>query len=246
MVNDNNFEEKGLSLSDLFFLAKKNVIMILIIIFCFILCGAVYGFGIRKTTYSSSATAIVMAESSSSTANGYQDYLYSNYLINTFKDFIVSESVLELTKAELSAYDLTKEQIASSIKVSVTTNSLILKIESKASSHDLAVKLVNTILDKAIEAANKMENGDYKYSVLANKLIDMEYATEATGTRGALMVLAISFLLGLIVSFGIVLIKYLVEDTFTSKDEFEQMFDLKILSLLPTIQLNGGSKKWIY
>ena len=48
MVNDNSFEEKGLSLSDLFFLAKKNVIMILIIIFCFILCGTVYCFEIGR------------------------------------------------------------------------------------------------------------------------------------------------------------------------------------------------------
>jgi capsular polysaccharide biosynthesis protein len=243
MVNEKNFEEKGLSLSDLFFLAKKNLLMILVIIFCFILGGAIYGLGIRKTTYAADATAIVMAESSTSTANGYQDYLYSNYLINTFKDFIVSDSVIELVKEELSDYNLTKEQIVSSVTVGVTTNSLILRIKAKAGDYVLAVTLANTILNKAIEAANIMEDGEYKYSVLANKLIDMEYAYEATGSRGALTVLIISSLLGLIISFGIVLIKYLIEDTFTSKEEFEQMFDIKILALLPSIQVDGGSKK---
>ena len=243
MTNEKNFEERGLSLSDLFFLAKKNLLMILIIIFCFILGGAVYGFGIRKTTYTADATAIVMAESSTSTVNGYQDYLYSNYLINTFKDFIISDSVMELVKEELSEYGLSKEQIINSITVSVTTNSLIVRIKAKTGQHDLAIKLVNTVLNKAIEAANVKENDEYKYSVLANKLIDMEYAYEAVGSRGALTVLVISALLGVIISFGIVLIKYLVDDTFTSKEEFEQTYNLKIIALLPSIQVNGGSNK---
>ena len=77
MVNEKNFEEKGLSLNDLFFLAKKNWLLILIVIFVSILSGAIYGFGIRKTTYSADATAIVMAESSTATANGYQIIFYS-------------------------------------------------------------------------------------------------------------------------------------------------------------------------
>jgi len=243
MVNEKNFEEKGLSLNDLFFLAKKNWLLILIVIFVSILSGAIYGFGIRKTTYSADATAIVMAESSTATANGYQDYLYSNYLINTFKDFIVSDSVIELVKEELKEYNLSKKQILDSITVSVTTNSLILRIKAKAENNDLAITLANTVLEKAMEAANVTENGEYKYDVLANKLIDMEYAYEATGSRGALTVLIISCLLGFIISFGIILIKYLIEDTFTSKEEFEQMFEIKVLALLPSIQINGGNKK---
>lgn len=243
MANEKSFEERGLSLSDLFFLAKKNLLMILIIIFCFILGGSIYGFGIRKTTYTADATAIVMAESSTSTVNGYQDYLYSNYLINTFKDFIISDSVMELVKEELGEYGLSKEQIINSITVSVTTNSLIVRIKAKAGQHDLAVELANTVLNKAMEAANVKENDDYKYSVLANKLIDMEYAYEAIGSRGALTILVISTLLGVIISFGIVLIKYLVDDTFTSKEEFEQTYNLKIIALLPSIQVNGGSNK---
>ncbi|MDD3170807.1 MAG: Wzz/FepE/Etk N-terminal domain-containing protein [Bacilli bacterium] len=240
---EEKYEERGLSISDLFFLVKKNLLMIIIVTFIFILCGSIYGFGIRKTTYSADATAIVMAENSSTTTSGYQDYLYSNYLINTFKDFIVSDSVIELVKDELKEYGLTKEQIVDSITVGVTTNSLIVRITAKAGSTTLAVKLVNTVLDKAMEAANVMENGEYKYNVLANKLVDMEYAYEATGSRGATTVLVISVLLGLIVSLGIVLIKYLIDDTFTSKDEFERMFKINVLALLQNIQGNGGSKE---
>ena len=87
-----------------------------------------------------------------------------------------------------------------------------------------------------------MEDGEYKYSVLANKLIDMEYAYEATGSRGALTVLIISSLLGLILSFGIVFNKIFGRSIYF-KEEFEQMFDIKIIALLPSIQVDGGSKK---
>ena len=106
MVNEKSFEEKGLSLSDLFFSCEEEFTYDINYYFLFHFRWSNLWVW-HSEQHAADATAIVMAESTSTT-NGYQDYLYSNYLINTFKDFIVSESVIELVKEELSDYNLTK------------------------------------------------------------------------------------------------------------------------------------------
>ena len=48
-----------------------------------------------------------------------------------------------------------------------------------------------------------------------------------------------SFLIGLIISFAIVLIKFLSDDTYTSKDAFEKTFNINILSSIQNAE--GGN-----
>lgn len=233
---EENYEDNGLSLRDLVFLAKKNILLILIVTLICTLIGAIYGLGFKETKYTASASAIVMAESSSATKNGYQDYLYSNYLMNTFQEFVVSNPVIELVRSDLSKNKLTINEIINSTTISVGTNSVILNIKSVTNDRQLSIDMVNSILNNAIKVANQTrEDGEYKYSILANKITDMEYATEATGSRGASIVIVVSFVIGLVISFAIILIKYLMADTYSSKEEFERDFNINVLAMVPEI-----------
>lgn len=244
-------EEKGISLSDLFFLIKRNILLILIITGLFTVGGAVYGLRFKKITYTATSTAIVMVDSGTSSASGdYQNYLTSTYLINTFKDFIVSNNVVKqvIESPDCTKYDLTIKEINDNITISTSTNSLILTLKYSCADQDEAIKVLNKIVEMTIESANKLdENNDPVYKTLCGNFVVMDQADtqNTTASRGATLVIVICFLIGFIISFAIVLVKYLTDDTYTSKDDFERVYNINVLSLLPDISdyEKEGSKK---
>ena len=86
---------------------------------------------------------------------------------------------------------------------------------------------------------------EYQYKVLADKLVVMEKVEsnqDVTYRRGALTTILISFLIGLVLSFIIILIKYLTDDTFTSKESFEEVTGINVLSIIGEVTASGGNK----
>lgn len=271
-------EERGITLSDIFFLIKKNILMICIITLVLTLAGAVYGLKFKKITYTAKAEAIVMAESNGSTAQAnYQEYVTSTYLINTFTTFIVSNKVLTAVTIDLSdrldAYkaehpdavlpenykDLSKEENRNSVistiqkntTISTTTNSLIISIKYKSSNEALSIVVANLLVEKTKEIADKYteEGGEkvYDYKMLAGNFASVDVADTFTtdASRGAAKVIIICFLVGIVLSAAIILIKFFVDDTYTSKEAFEKAFNINVLTLLPDFsdfEEKGGKK----
>ncbi len=245
-------EEKGLSLSDLLFLVKRNIILIVIITGLFTIAGAVYGLKFKKISYTATSTAIVMVDraGNASSSAAYQDYLTASYLINTFKDFIVSENVVKkvVESNECKDYNLTVGGVKSATSISTTSNSLILIIKYSCYDKQQAIDVVNQLTKSTIEVADSKDSeGNDVYKILAGNFVVMDNAGErnVSASRGASVVIVVSFLIGFIISFAIVLIKYLTDDTYTSKDDFERVYNIDVLSLIPEIseyEKEGGKK----
>ena len=271
-------EERGITLSDIFFLIKKNILMIIIITAVLTIAGGIYGLKFKKITYTAKAEAIVMADSSSASAQAnYQEYVTSTYLINTFNSFIVSNKVVGVVQenltAALEAYktenpdaelpddykslsDSKKKNnviktIQENTSVSTTTNSLIITVKYKSSNEVLSIVVANLLIEKTKEIADGyVEVGgekQYNFKMLAGnfEFVDRAETSTVTASRGATMVIVICALVGLVISFAIILIKYLVDDTYTSKETFETTFNINFLTLLPDvtrIEEKGGKK----
>ena len=271
-------EERGITLSDIFFLIKKNILMIIIITAVLTIAGGIYGLKFKKITYTAKAEAIVMADSSSASAQAnYQEYVTSTYLINTFNSFIVSNKVVGVVQenltAALEAYktenpdaelpddykslsDSKKKNnviktIQENTSVSTTTNSLIITVKYKSSNEVLSIVVANLLIEKTKEIADGyVEVGgekQYNFKMLAGnfEFVDRAETSTVTASRGATMVIVICALVGLVISFAIILIKYLVDDTYTSKETFERTFNINVLTLLPDvtrIEEKGGKK----
>lgn len=276
MDNEKVVEEQGLTISDLFFLVKRNILLIIIITFIFGLAGAVYGLKLKKPTYSATTTAIVMI-SNNSTTNPTQtsDYVYATYYTSAFISFIKSNPVLNAAKEELAVkgYDISREVLSDAISVSTQSNSLIITVTAKVASGDdnegreMAREIANTVLQCAKAEGDRVEVDDqgnpktetvtingqqvtqpvYTYKVFANNLIIMELVEDNADveySRGAFTIMVIAVLLGVVLSFGIILIKYLVNDTFTSKESFENTFGINVLAVIAEItEIEEGGKK---
>lgn len=234
-------QESGISFANLLFLIKKNIVMIFAITFVFILCGGIYAFGFKKTVYTAKTSIIVMATPESSTTE-YNAAQLSSFLINTVQDFIKADPVVKETSEETGC---SEAKIIKGLSISSKANNLIITINYKSTSKEEAIAVVNSItrnVQIVVDSTREDDPTAYKYYIFANKIVPINFANDAVGSRGAAMILVISALLGAIVSFAIVLIKYLMDDTYTSKEDFEKEFKINVLALIERIEDEEGGK----
>lgn len=231
-MNEEKYEEQGISLSDLLFLVKKNLILIFVITGCCALISGVYGFLIKQITYTATTSLIIDADPSSSGSSSSSEYNYYSYsvnLTNTFKEFIVDDAVLRVALEDLQAKypELTVQKIKDVITITTSTSSSIMKISAATNDSQMSIDIANAVSNCAIECADA--SGTVS---LVDKLKVYGPAIETTAKRGAALVCVIAVLVGLVGSFAIILIKYLTDNTYTSKDAFEKTFNINILACL--------------
>lgn len=257
MNNENKIEEQGLSISDIIFLIKRNILFIILVTVIFTLAGAFYGLTIKKPSYTATSTAVVVIDTQSS-SNQTANYVYASYYTSTFTAFIKSNPVLKKAcdLLETKGIDIDRTTLAKAVSISAQSDSLIITINATVTSKNStegsenAVLIANTLLEAAIEVSNitEIKNGkeEFKYKPFANNLIEMEQADieDVTKSRGAFTIIVICMLLGLALSFGLSLIKYLLDDTYNSKESFEKTYGINVLALIPElVEYNDGGKK---
>lgn len=75
-------------------------------------------------------------------------------------------------------------------------------------------------------------NGEYLYPTFANKLVELSMPTVATAKRGATLVIVIALFIGFAVICSYVVIAYLMDDTYTSKEDIEKLTGKPVLSMI--------------
>lgn len=239
MEEKTNIEE-GLSLNQILFLIKKNFLMICLIVFIFALCGGIYGFFIKDITYSTKATGLVEAEpvTNSSEATAYS---YSVNLTNTFKVFVVSDPVIDIAYEELKVKypTITKGTIKKAITFETSTASMIVTLTAKTNDPNLSIDIANTVFKSAQKCANAVTDDNPDFKILNNKLKIIQEASDVSASRGTMKIVLVAVAAGLVLSFAIIIIKYLANDTYTSKTDFENAYNIEVLASIPE-RLGGG------
>ena len=256
-MNEEEYQEQGMTFSDFFFLLKRNILMILIITIACTVLGIVYAYAIKKPVYTATATAVVQAEQATTNNQESTSFSYSVALANTFKYLMESEAVIKEAAIELAKEDKyvdlenAKAVIRSKLKNGITVSSpdatLIINISAKSGDKEEAILLANIILKQTIKCADQIEEDDegavitdskgekvYVYKILANKLKVLQLADNDTTSlkHNEMVIVVVSFVIGLVISLAIDLIKNLTDDTFTSKDAFEKAFKINIIAAI--------------
>ena len=240
-----NETETGISISDLLLLVKKNIVMILLITFIFTLAGAVYGFKYKEITYTANGSAIILVgNTAGNNTNDYQNVLIAQYMLTTFKDYMSSGVVITdvLNSDSCKGYELDIPSVSNSLTISIkSTNSLVLSVSYKSTNKEQAIKVLNQILDSTYHLSN---DGDLKLT-LGDKFTILERASDfnTSASRGAALVICIAFAIGAMLSLGIVLVKYLLDDTYRSKEDFERQLNVSLIANLPMIREEKGGIK---
>lgn len=221
-------EESGITLKDIFYIIKKNIIVILSIIVAVLIVGSVYTFKIQKPVYQSSAE--VMVSASSSDIEG-QNYSLASYLTNTFVAYFKSDLVLDEVVNKLNEQNITvsSSEIKNNLDISIVNDSLILELDYTSPSINNSKIILNTIIDTAIEITNKENISE----LLKDKIMVFSYGKDGQRVSKTMMNLALSLVIGVVIAFLYVLIKNAFDDTFKSKKDIEVVLNIPVIASIP-------------
>ena len=225
-------EEEGISLLDLFNLIKENIIVIVALVFVTTLIGTLYTVLIEKPTYTATTSMIVQV-TNDSTASEYQDILVSEKLVKTFTVFVKSNLVLEAARVQLANQDVEKSvnNLRTGVQVTNVASTLILELKWTSESPEESAKIANAVATAAVAAANTEA-----YTYLNDKLVVLDVAMVPTvAEKNTLLNIAVSMILGGILSVAYIFIKEITNVTFKSTKEIEKVLGLPVLSSAPDL-----------
>lgn len=216
-------EEKGISLSDIFRVIKKNIILICIIVLAAILVGGVYTFGIAKEKYRAEATVLVAVKTQE---DGQVDLNVSSKILGTVRELIKQDVVLEPVAKE---NNMSSSALGGMVNVVSVDYSFLLTIQVENNNGDLAVELANDIVRHLIEVSNTNES---IASLVSNAITVTNNAeTYKYAAPNKIMYMLIFTLLGGVVACVVVFVKEFASNKYTTKKDVEQDLKEKIVGV---------------
>ena len=226
-------ESEGISLQDLFRIVWNNIALILIITMWVVVIGVVYTFSVVKPSYTATTSLIVQVDAEAAGTNEQSAIVIANNLIGTFKEFIVSNTVIQSAINDIPELNgVSIATIKNSVSISTVSQILIFHVSVKYSSPELAQEIANTLVNNAIEIANEEEN---PYVFLQNKLKVMDPALlpAAPSSPNKTLNVIISGLLGGILALGVVFVKEFFNNKYKNVEELERHLNIKVLAAVP-------------
>ena len=230
---------KTISLGEIFASLKAHLIFIIVFTLAISVIGAIYALAFKKTTYTASATLQVYVQPtednkiSETAAYSFGTYLADDYM-----------KVLKYPEYIKNAAEKGVKINASGLKFDHPEKSVLLEVaytvKSKQDVREKTAKDLNKYLEYTKEAIDAGENSNY-----AGRLRIESYATADTvsASRGAGTTIIIAFILGLVISVAIIVIKYFVDDTFKSKEDVESVTGATVLTVIGLIGDDGRKSK---
>lgn len=218
--------KSSLTIKDLLAVFKFNWLIIVIITIACTAVGILYNFVLKKVSYSTSGSVIVISNefvNSSSENDSLSESLLTTY---TIKEFISNDVVIDAVADELSTkYDNVSHQdikniIRDGLNVSNTTQSLIINISFTTDSNKIAdknafvVDVVNDVITCSISLLDTEIKKDgevigYTYGKqLANRVKKLSSATICTTNSHSILIIIFSFIFGIFVGYVVGLIRY--------------------------------------
>lgn len=115
--------------------------------------------------------------------------------------------------------------------------SLVISIKSTEDGYALDAKIITYCLEYLNDIIENLKPEDYAdeylYPNFANKLVEMNQPTFANKSNKTVIITIIAFIIGIAISCGIILVRYLLDDTFKSRTELEQLTGTNVLTSIP-------------
>ena len=226
-----------LGLKELFEYIRDKVGLLITIIILVCLAGCLYGLFIQKPMYKSYTTVILGGDESSNNNQSItqNDVTLNKNLVDTYAEVVKSKRVLNQVIKELNL-DLSYEGLSSKINVTALNNTEIIKITVTDRNAKVAKNIANVTAENFTREIVKL------YSL--NNVNILDEATEAHSPYNISIVkqLIVYFMVGIVVSFGILFIVYYCDRTIKSVEQVEDKIKLPILGSVEYNSGRGGRK----
>ncbi|MCD4827148.1 MAG: hypothetical protein K8Q99_05150 [Acholeplasmataceae bacterium] len=232
MNEQNNETQNEINLMDLYHILRKNLVLIMAFTMLFAILAAGYAFFLANETYASNADVMVQVEVDS-TVEGSFDYSTAQKLLTTIAEYMSKDIVLDEVIADLNL-DRTTNNLRSGLSVISSSTSYFINIKFVDEDPLLAELIVDSVIENAIDIAN----GNPAFTSLKDKITRTSdaspYVYEAPNK---LLYLVVGVILGGMVGVGFVFIKEFMNNSFKTKEQLEQTFDIQVLGVIPTFEV---------
>ena len=240
MENDNMND--GITLSEIFHVLKKNILIILGTFLIVMIIGGIYLFGISKPKYKSSCMIMVQFDNSTSTTS---DVVNSLRIVGTVAEFIENDIVAEKT-ADILDGKVSVSDVKSGLSASYGDTSLNITVSYTTTNKEVAKEVVDTAILVAADIANNTvsENGtDPYYPAIKNAISKVGSATDpVVVSMSKKVVLIIVALIGVFLGVLIAVLKEVLNNTCTNSEEIEERYNIQVIGMIPDFVIDSKGR----
>lgn len=236
MYKEYEDDEITIDLGELLLVIWKKMYLVVIVTLLFSVLAYLGTKFLITPMYTSTTKLYVLAKQNDDSAVTYNELVTGTYLTQDYKELVTSRPVMEKVISNLNL-DLTTSQLKSHISIETPEDTRILAISVEYPEAEMAKKIVDEVREAAsvqikeimaVESVNTVEDGNLPIepsspSMLKNMIIG--------GFLGAVLMI------------GIILMKYILDDTIKTPEDVEKYLDITVLAAIPLQSNQKKSKK---
>ena len=226
----NEMEEQVISLSEIFEAIKKRWIMIVAITLSATLISGILSFFVIKPVYETSTKLFIGKEEREDTVYNTNDIQMYQKLFQTYAQAIKTKDLVGRAINSLN-YELEPSKVVGALTVTPVTDTQILQIKYKSKNQQEAVDVLKNITEQFIITSKELvPNGNVRV------IEEVEFPGNPVSPNKK-MNIAIAFLLGLMVSLGLVFLLEYLDNTYKNKEQLEKELDIPVLGVIPDVDI---------
>jgi len=227
---DDTFE---IDLKQLFEVAIARIKLIILIVFVFTVSAFLISKFVITPLYTATATLYVNSNSTTVSQNiSISDIDTGRELVTLYSEFIESDTVLEqVANAVSNDTDMmfTADMIKGMISSGGVNETALMAVTVTSPSPELSQIIANAVADIAPDRITEFMEGS------SVKVVDYAKLPEAPSSPNVMKNTAMGFLLGLVVSLGIIFVMELMDTRIKNEDDLKKLLDYPILGVIPEI-----------
>ena len=228
-------EYETIDLLEIFRLLKKNLLVILAVAILFAVVGYLISAFALTPKYEASATLIVNSREDQATTQVpiTNDQLTSaTKLVDTYAVILTSDTVLNETISNLDL-DMTYDQLVEKVRIESVNSTQVMKITVKDTDPERARAIAADIVEQAPEIIIQTVKAG------SVEIISQAKANEIPVSPSKMKNTALAGILGVVLSVGIIVLKFLLNNKFMTDDDITNKLGLTVLGVIPQIDMKG-------
>ena len=224
-------EEQVISISEIIDAVKKRWKIIALTTVLATVVSGIFSFFIISPTYEASTKIFIGKEGAESEGYNSSDVSMYQNLIKTYSELIKTKDLVNKA-IDNSQYDLSVNNVLNGITVNTLTGTQILQISYQSKSPSIAKNMLESITNEFITKAEELvPNGNVK-------ILESVEIPKNPVAPNKTMNIAIAFILGMMVGFGIVFLLEYLDNTYKNKEQLEKDLDIPVLGVIPMSDLD--------
>ena len=226
----NEMEEQVISISEIFEAIKKRWIIIVAITLTATIISGIISFFVIDPVYEASTKVFVGKEENDNAAYNSSEINMYQQLLQTYAQAIKTKDLVNRAISGLKYDGLEARNVVESLTVNPISNTQILQIKYQSKDPNEAKDVLKSVTDEFIVTAKELvPNGNVR-------VIEEVELPQNPVSPNKKMNIAIAFLVGLMVSVGLVFLLEYLDNTYKNKDQLEKELGIPVLGAIPDIE----------